>query len=647
MTNPDPNTNRAGDNLSRLSCRLGLAVIAIAFVLAAALSWRKWPDPLVDFGTQLYIPWRLLHGAVLYRDLFYFAGGPFSQYFNALLFKIFGVSFSTLITANLFLTAAMLYVVYRRFQAAADVWTATLIGLAIVFVFAFSEFTPIGNYDDIAPYSHETFHGLVLSIFTMTLLSDWVATGKLWTAAAAGLLAGLVFLAKPDIFMALMVPVIASAILFRLKHGQTKFLKCSGSFLAAAIVPSLFFLLYFLTKESPGDSLHTLLFGWTPLFNLAVTKNPFYLWCMGLETPGSNAREIALSFLAVVLAVVVYSLLLRLIWKLNSTIARYLIALLLLAPALAWATRYNWIECGWPLPLLSLCACALTIWNYRRQTSAFPLLWSLFGMALLMKLGLFPRIWHYGFALAMPAFVTSIYLLVSLLPSLIEKKFSVPARPFQIIAGVTLLVGFYGLFAGSQSVYAQKNTAVGTAGDKMVILNLNSDKGQAIYAALAWADKYMPTNATLAVVPEGVMLNYLTRRANPTPCLFWDPNCMAVFGQSTMTEEFEKKLPDYIFIVSTDYSQFNAGNFGDSPAFGQALMQWIGKNYQPLFLIGHEPLENGPFGIKILKRLAIPKAAQIQSGGFNASKSSSSFGDRKFTPTSKDASVQPKPSDVM
>ena len=47
----------------------GLAPVAVAFVVAAAFSWRKWPDVLIDFGMQLYIPWRIDHGAVLYRDL--------------------------------------------------------------------------------------------------------------------------------------------------------------------------------------------------------------------------------------------------------------------------------------------------------------------------------------------------------------------------------------------------------------------------------------------------------------------------------------------------------------------------------------------------------------------------------------------------
>src|ERR1035438_4013514 len=36
----------------------GLVLAGCVFVLAAALSWRRWPDVLVDFGMQLYLPWQ-------------------------------------------------------------------------------------------------------------------------------------------------------------------------------------------------------------------------------------------------------------------------------------------------------------------------------------------------------------------------------------------------------------------------------------------------------------------------------------------------------------------------------------------------------------------------------------------------------------
>ena len=231
----------------------GLSVVAVVFVVLAALTWRKWPDVIIDFGTQLYIPWRLSEGAVLYRDLFYFAGGPLSQYFNALLFKIFGVSFTTLIVANLMILAGMLVFIYRRFLAASDVLTATMVCLGIVMVFAFSEYLQTGNYNYVAPYSHEMLHGLVLAMLAVGFLSDWLAKKFLRHAFLAGLCGGLVFLTKPDIFLALAACVAVTFILFWLLWRETWLaVKSLMLLLLAMLMPLVFFSSYFCGRKAGG-----------------------------------------------------------------------------------------------------------------------------------------------------------------------------------------------------------------------------------------------------------------------------------------------------------------------------------------------------------------------------------------------------------
>ena len=74
-------------------------LLAVGAALVA-MTWRKWPDLLVDFGQQLYIPWRLANGARLYSDIA-FLHGPLSQHFHALWFRAFGPSFTVLIVLNL------------------------------------------------------------------------------------------------------------------------------------------------------------------------------------------------------------------------------------------------------------------------------------------------------------------------------------------------------------------------------------------------------------------------------------------------------------------------------------------------------------------------------------------------------------------
>ena len=45
----------------------GLMVLGGLVVFFLVTSWRKWPDPLIDFGCEIYSPWRLANGAVRVR----------------------------------------------------------------------------------------------------------------------------------------------------------------------------------------------------------------------------------------------------------------------------------------------------------------------------------------------------------------------------------------------------------------------------------------------------------------------------------------------------------------------------------------------------------------------------------------------------
>jgi len=81
------------------------------------VSWLKWPEPQIDFGTQLYAPWRLAEGDVLYRDVAQ-NYGPLSQYFNALLFVVFGPGLVVLVTANLVIFGLILLTLSRLLRRA-------------------------------------------------------------------------------------------------------------------------------------------------------------------------------------------------------------------------------------------------------------------------------------------------------------------------------------------------------------------------------------------------------------------------------------------------------------------------------------------------------------------------------------------------
>jgi hypothetical protein len=612
VSRPTETTNTVatpGTPTSRSAALAGAAAIALAFILAAALSWRKWPDILIDFGLQLYLPWKISTGSVLYRDVMYLTAGPLSQYYHALLFKCFGVSFRTIIVSNLVLTAGMLALLFRRFRSATDILTATMICLAIALVFAFNQYGDIGNYNFIAPYCHETVHGVFLSIVALVLLSEWMAREQVGFAFAAGACVGLVFLTKPEVFVALGLAVTGAFVLFavnnhsdRLKVGARSFLVL----LAGAAILLLAFTIYFHQFESWHESLRAVGFAWVPLFHNGVAGGPYYRWCLGLDTPGFHAMAMLKQFAVVVAVLTAFTFIFR--RRMESSINR-LVAIVGVAAVLATASAFDWSDCGRSLPLLDLIFVVLVCRNYRNiaqtKSAAFLIIWGIFAFFLTAKLGLFCRIWHYGFILAMPAFVSALALLLWLLPRLLEQKFSVNARVFRIAVALVLLLGFARLFVQSQIIYHDKNIALGARGDKMYAsIPKYNPAGEALQSALPWLDQHAPPNATLAVLPEGIMVNYLSRRANPTRYLVWNPVEVAMFGSETMTATFERNAPDYIMLIHRDGAEYGAKYFGQQPEFGLELMQWIRKNYEPVYLIGHEPLQDFHFGISILKRHA-------------------------------------------
>jgi len=573
------------------SGRAGLALVGGVFVLVAALSWRRWPDLLVDFGTQLYLPWRISEGEVLYRDMAYVVGGPLSQYFNALLFELFGVSFRTLIFANLFIFAGMLVLIYRRFLAAADQLTATLSCLGIILVFGFSHSLMVGNYNYLTPYCHEVVHGLMLAILGVMWLSDWLGTRQIKFALGSGFVLGLVFLTKPDVFVAMSVCVAAALVMAVYARPPVVWLaKSLGVFLLAALLPLLFFFGLFLRAENWRASAGAVLSAWTPLSHISIIRDPFYQWCLGLDLPFQHLENMVVQFLFVAVVTTIYALIYRYgmdsrwKWAMPFPAIWWLLTLPLLFRAATW----NWFDCGLSLPLLALCAAGLLVIKCRKTgtgpATLFPLLWIVFGLALMAKLGLYPRIWHYGFALAMPAFVATVYLFVWLLPALLERKYHVRTGWFRATVCLVLLIGFSRLFLGSEWHYLRKQVAVGGGGDRILAYRPDVDRfHNRVETALSWVETNTAPTATLAVLPEGAMINYLSRRVNPTHFPVWLPPEMEAFGETTMTAAFEKSRPDYVLIIARSASEFGMGFFGYDPHYGADLEHWLDENYDRVY----------------------------------------------------------------
>jgi hypothetical protein len=178
----------------------------------------------------------------------------------------------------------MLLLIYRLFLKISDQFTATTICLVIVLIFAFSQYLQVGNYNYIAPYAHETLHGLVISVIALTLLSRWLLCKSIVAIGAAGFCFGCVFLTKPDIFTAMVAATIAAFFICYYKQRQAGWLlKSAGCFGFCALVPLVITFSLFRLVGNNSDALRSVLWAWVPLLTTSAVKNDFYQSGLGFD----------------------------------------------------------------------------------------------------------------------------------------------------------------------------------------------------------------------------------------------------------------------------------------------------------------------------------------------------------------------------
>ena len=165
-----------------------------------------------------------------------------------------------------------------------------------------------------------------------------------------------------------------------------------------------------------------------------------------------------------------------------------------------------------------------------------------------------------------------------------------------------LVVAIFYHLNWSQKFYRLKDFAVGQGADTIITYGPKVRVAGLVTAlTLEWIEEKTSRGATFVGLPEGIMLNYLSRRTTTVPYVNFMIPEMIVFGETRMLNDFKSRPPEYVMLVDNNSSEFGVGPFGSDPRNGKQIMDWVNQNYQPVTLIGSEPLQGGNFGIKILK----------------------------------------------
>jgi 4-amino-4-deoxy-L-arabinose transferase-like glycosyltransferase len=554
-------------------------------------------------------------GGVLYRDVYVDHYGPFSTYLNAFLFKMFGVNIMTLAFFNMGLVVVITYCIYRFFRHTTNSVTAMMTAATFLSIFAFK----FPNYNYITPYAYALTHGIALSLFSILAFYQYIKKQNTFWVVIIGLLIGTIFLTKLEVFFASIAAIgIGFIIVWYVEQFSIRrIIKVSGILFFSLLLPTAFFTIYFSFFMPFQEALLSILTQYRQLFETAVTSNAFYL-----TVTGRNASLFSLG--RILLVTGCYLFLFFLVWSIARLVERvsrpyYRMTIMIVAGAavlflLLFGNNvpWNWLDIRIPFAFQVVVAVmgifyGISIWKSRKDkekvSDAVPMfVFIIFAFVMLWKVILRVTINVYGFALTMPTTLVVIAGLVYHVPRLVAKSTQSTTfiRALCIILVATFLVMEISVIGDT---YLIRNYPIATGKERIITDDaVLSVEGPVIDATLKKIKETIKRDENFLVIPEGILLNYLTRRDNPSPYTSFLLGDLAMHREEKMVERLSRRFPDYVILIDRSVGEWGFKKFGVDT--GTKISGWVIKNYVPIYTIGNIPFQNSPScnGVIIAKR---------------------------------------------
>jgi hypothetical protein len=231
------------------------------------------------------------------------------------------------------------------------------------------------------------------------------------------------------------------------------------------------------------------------------------------------------------------------------------------------------------------------------------IIWGVFALANMAKMLLNVRLYHYGFVLAMPAALLVTATCLAFLPKQVAAWVGSASAVRAVMIGLVIAACVVHL-AWSNEFYHAKTLTVGAGADALMTYPYEVEPiGELMRRTIAEINRSMPPNASVLVMPQGIILNFLTRRSNGTPYWAFLPFDVKTYGGEEHTlETIQAHPPDFVVLMHNGVRGFNGGFFGDERESGKLLLAWLTRSYFQTWQIGALPFIDERPGVLILKR---------------------------------------------
>jgi len=584
---------------------MNMIVLVLLGAGLLAMSWHKWMNMALDYGRELYIPWRITCGQVLYKDIASLFG-PFPPYCNALLFKIFGASIMTLVFFNILVVLGITVMIYRFFNYTMDQRTALFTSCAFLVLFAFQQSNlgwDQGNFSYICPYSYSVTYAVFFSFLGLDRFLEHDRSGKdVWLAMVGGAI-GLTALCRFEIFVCMCLAIILGLVIKR------KPLKAWILVLAGFSVPIGIAYLYFLTQlpfAQVGGSIFGFNEHWWEIFN-----QRYYLLTAGLDNPWANFKIMLATAACYGLVVIIFKFLClgdELLEKKRKQVLGTILVIggmvgIVWVGSLILCLPYNRIFKGMAaIEIFMVGYLTFLLVRHQRDEPMFGRLFPLWVMAvwgflMLAKVFLNAQTHSEGFVYALPGTLLLVALFQGFVPQYFERVHQ-KGHLVKTLATILLILIFMKGLSSTLLVYQARNLYIRSGGEIMAcgkgFKYRPSNEDIAIF--INNVDKIMTRNSTFVAFPQGAMLNFLTKRINPLPYTNFSTAETVKFGEPEMLRSLKQNRPDYI-ILAEPVLPLNASHV--HVIYPYLIRAWILTNYKIVWCANPRNVDS----LTVLKRI--------------------------------------------
>jgi hypothetical protein len=596
--------------LSVLATRLLLPVL---FLLLATHTWRRTADPFVDWGREMHMAWRVAEGDAIGSGVITLFG-PLSTLFNGWLWEIAGRSMTPILLANLALGAVAAICLHAVARQVFRTGTAVYLTTVFLFVSVFGVLHPFGSFNFAAPYSHAATHGAVLAYAALACAMAARRRKNTGLLSVASLLAGTSLLFKPEIGLAALVAVtIAAALARRDGRGTSVYV------LLAAAAPAAAVFLLGAVIWNPRWAASLVAGHWVKAFAVGLSDDSYYRLVSGLDAPFRNTlRGVGIAG-ALCVGLAGLAVADRTVRRLGRSAHRGLAMLAAVTVFLFVLSTSAWLAIGPALPFLlfgilgHLSRATLQPHSpaddavERRAVDEAKVLWTCFSLALLLKVILNTTLRHYGFVLASPGLLLVLGTMIDDVPPAARRRFGSNVLPTVVVgalAGALLL----GTAFRTERLTRMRTAELGEGGDLLRVYPDRLDpRPDPTRRAIRLASSTAP-GALVLVIPEGGIVNYLSRRDSPVPTSTVLPPEIAAVGADRLAALVEASPPDLVFLSRLPVPDYGARAAGDDDAFGLAIVRWIETNYRRETILEAETPRGTRYELEVLRpRASVPR----------------------------------------